>query len=209
MEKSTLESSIREESVRAIAAIKEKEAAEIRRLEEIYTAEIENFRRQTEAETEARIRQEVSRLENRAVLDRRKYKLLRVEQFINCTVEEVVEGIRDNPHYKQFLLDAVCTAVGQTTTGVEVRLKTEDLALEKEILNAVKATGRTRGIVIKQDPNVQWGGCLVLDETGGRIFNNTLERIYFRKSLLIRRMVIKILADHPQKGNKNPSAVEP
>ena len=107
MDKTTLENSIREESARAIAAIKEKEALEIRQLDETYAAEIESFRKQTEAETEARLQQELSKLENRAILERRKLKLQSVEQFINRMVDEVVKGIRDNPHYKQFLLDAV------------------------------------------------------------------------------------------------------
>jgi vacuolar-type H+-ATPase subunit E/Vma4 len=199
MDKTALESSIREECARSIAAIKEKEALEIRRMEETYLAEIDSFRKQAAAETEARLQQELSRLENRATLERRKFQLQSMEQFIKRTADEAMEEIKNDPRYRQFFLDAVLNAVAEISGSVEVRIHPADLAWEKEILAALTTAYRNKNIVINEDPTIRWGGCLVFDEAGDRIFNQTLERIYFRKSLLIRQRVMKILTDHSLK----------
>lgn len=207
MNNTTLENSIREEAARAIAVIKEKEADEIRKLNEDYALKINDFRKKSETETQTRIDQELSRLENRAILERRKLTLTSVEQFISRMVDEVMKEIRSNPLYGQFILNSIGSIVNQVPAGVEVRLNKDDLVLEKEILATTGARGRSNSVIIKEDPKIKWGGCLVLDEAGGRIFNNTMERIYFRKSLLIRQKVMSLLTDHSRDEN-NPNFPE-
>jgi len=146
-------------------------------------------------------------LENRAILERRKLTLTSVEQFISRMVDEVMKEIRSNPLYGQFILNSIGSIVNQVPAGVEVRLNKDDLVLEKEILATARARGRSNSVSIKEDPKIKWGGCLVLDEAGGRIFNNTMERIYFRKSLLIRQKVMSLLTDHSRDEN-NPNFPE-
>lgn len=198
MDNTTLENSIREEAARAIAAIKEKEALEIRQMDDLYSVEMENFRKQVETETEIRIRQEISKLENRAILERRKTKLRNTEQFINGIVDEVMKKIRHNPNYRQFLLEAICDGVKMAAADVDIKLNKEDIPLEKDVLAAIAAMDGKQNVVIAEDPNIKWGGCLVWDKQKGRIFNNTLERIYFRKSLLIRRKAMSLLMKNSQ-----------
>ncbi|MCE5213044.1 MAG: hypothetical protein LLG40_16000 [Deltaproteobacteria bacterium] len=207
MNNTTLENSIREEAARAIAVIKEKEADEIRKLNEDYALKINDFRKKSETETQTRIDQELSRLENRAILERRKLTLTSVEQFISRMVDEVMKEIRSNPLYGQFILNSIGSIVNQVPAGVEVRLNKDDLVLEKEILATTGAQSRSNSVIIKEDPKIKWGGCLVLDEAGSRIFNNTMERIYFRKSLLIRQKVMSLLTDHSRDEN-NPNFPE-
>ena len=195
MDKISLESAIRDEAALAILAIAQKEAAEIKRLDDAYAAEIEEFKNRSQAETDAMIGQESSKVKNRADLDLKKHKLKSVEAFINRTVDEAVKVIRDNPHYKRFLMDAICDSVGRIPTGAEVRLKSEDLAFENEIRETLKAAGGNRDIAVMEDKTIKWGGCIIIDVPGGRIFDNTIERIYFRKSPAIRREVMRLLGD--------------
>lgn len=195
MDKIPLESAIRDEAALEINAIAQKEAEEIKRLDDAYAAEIEDFKNRNQAKTDAMIRQESSKVKNRADLDLKKHKLKSVEAFINRTVNEAVKVIRDNPHYKRFLMDAICDAVGRIPTGAEIRLKSEDLAFEKEIRETLMAAGGNRDIAVMEDKTIRWGGCIIVDLPGGRIFDNTIERIYFRKSLEIRREVMRLLGN--------------
>jgi len=193
----SLESAIREEAGRVIADIARKEAAEIKKLNDTYAAELEDFKIKTMARTETRIRQESSKVENRAGLDLKKFKLRSVEAFISRMVADVAEEIRDNPHYKKFLLAAISDAIGRIPAGAEVRLKSEDLARERDIREALEIAAGTREIAMVEDKTIMWGGCIIVDVAGGRIFDSTIERIYFKKSSAIRREAMTLLNNPP------------
>lgn len=207
MDESPLENSIREESARAIDAVKRKEELEIKQLNDAYAADMESFRKRIEAETKARINQELSRISNRAILERRKFNLQTIESFIEKIVDEVAKEIRSNPLYKRFLMEAVRDAAGKTSADIEIHIKPEDMPRKKEILAAAKTTDKNRNIAIKGDSGIHWGGCLVFDKKDGRIFNKTLDRIYFRKSTLIRQKILKIYSEHFQNKETSIHAV--
>ena len=197
MDKISLETAIMDEAEEMIRNLAMKEAEEIKRLDDIYAAELIDFKNRIQAQTDARIRQESSKAENRTNLDLKKLKLKGLDAFIKRTVEEAVKVIRDNPQYKKFLLDAICNAVGRIPSGAEIRIHSEDLALEEEIREGLKAAGLNKNTVIHEDDRIKWGGCIVVDVPGGRIFDCTIERIWFRKSLLIRREVMGLLGNTP------------
>lgn len=189
MDDNALESSIMTAAEEAIKAIREKEESQIKALDEKHAVEIEAFRRRTEDTAQARIEQELSRLENRALLERKKLKLQRLEEFVHHSVDEVMRSIRSAPRYRQFLLDTVREAVGRIPAGGEVCLHPEDIAFEAEIRAAIQ----NQTIVIKADNTLTWGGCLVFDTQVGRVFNGTIERRYYRRAQEIRRGVVQIL----------------
>jgi len=193
MKQLPLEESIRKESEEAVRAIREQEALEIKELDEACAAEIEEFRDNTEAEGRAKIEQGLSRLENKGILERKKLKLRGLDDFMGRMVEKAVQIMREDPRYRTFLLDRVRDASGGIETGIEVSLKKEDLALEKEIMEAAGKAGRNPDVAVREDAAIQWGGCTIRDEADGRIFNSTIERIYYRKSPTIRREIMKIL----------------
>lgn len=193
MKQLPLEESIRKESEEAVRAIREQEALEIKELDEACAAEIVEFRDKTEAEGRAKIEQGLSRLENKGILERKKLNLCGLDNFMRRMVKEAVELIRTDSRYKAFLLDIVHDAVGEIQAGIEVSLQKEDLVFEKEIMEAVGGAGRNPDAVIHEDAAIQWGGCTIRDESDGRVFNSTIERIYYRKSPTIRREIMKIL----------------
>jgi vacuolar-type H+-ATPase subunit E/Vma4 len=204
MDGTTLEQAIQDESVRMIAAIREKETAERKRLEEDYASQLEHFQKQTDAATKARLDQEISKVQNRAVLERKKLRLLGLERFIAQMVEDVVTGIRSHPRYKPYVMDNICEILKRISGEAEIRLALQDLAWKDDISAAIRDRVGERNLVFIEDPDIRWGGCLIRDRKQGRIFNHTLERIYFRKSTLIRREVMKRLAgaDPGQQASK-------
>jgi len=197
MDKKSLESSIRDEAEQTISNIALRETEEIKKLNAVNTAEIDDFRKRIQDQTDARIRQESSKAENRTKLDLKKLKLKSIDAFITRSVEEAARVIRDNENYKKFLLDSIVDALGRIATKAEVRLQKEDLAFEADIRQALKAVSGNKEIIFSEDNAIKWGGCIIVDMSGGRIFDNTIERVYFRKSLLIRREVMNLLGDSP------------
>lgn len=193
MGETPLENSLREETERALEAIRTKEADEIKQMEQALVAEMQAFQTHIENATQARIEQALSRLENRATLELRKFKLTQIEEFVASIVDDAMRQIRSTPQYIPFLVDVVCEALRSMPAGATVHLAKEDLGLEPQIRAALESARLDLEIGFKEDPTIAFGGCLVCDEKGGRIFNATIERIYYRKQAQIRREAVRIL----------------
>lgn len=197
MDKTSLETSIERDVQEALASIAENEAETIRRLDIERQAAIDHFRRLAEDETNAHIRQEITRLKNKAALERQKIRLQCLEDFITDRVKEVMTGLNQHRRYPSFMINTVVQAAGEIMGPIEVRLAKADLALADSIRSALPSAR----VVIKEDPSIQWGGCLVIDQAGGRVFNGTMERMYFRHSAVIRRKIAKMLEEQNVETN--------
>ena len=193
MDANPLENTIREMAERGVEAIRGRQAESIRRMEAELAAEVEAFQTRTANATQARIEQALARLENRASLERKKHKLTQLESFMGSVVDEAMRSIRVSPQYVPFLVDAVREAVRNVAAGATVGLAKEDLGLVPQIKAAMKEAGLDREIRFEEDATIGLGGCLVRDMKGGRIFNATLDRIFYRKRAQIRRAVGQIV----------------
>lgn len=205
MNNASLEDSIKNEAEEIIRTLTQKEAEEIKALDKAHAVELADFRDSIKAQTDERIRLEASRVENRASLDLKKLKIRSLDAFISSAVEEAVKTIRDNPLYKGFLLGAIVDAVGRIPADAEIHLKKEDMTLEGSIMEAIKQAGAAGDIVFQEDNRIEWGGCIIVDMTDGRVFDSTIERLYFRKSLLIRREAMVLLGESSGDAEKECS----
>jgi len=196
MDKVSLEDAIRQEAEQAIHDISLKESEEIRKLDDLYKTEMEKFRNEIQSRTDARIRQESLKAENRTLLEIKKLRLRNLETFINKTVEETMKDIGSHSDYKRFLLSSITEAASCITEAFEVRLKSEDMVFEKEIMERLTASGKVSNAAITGGSEIRWGGCIVVDRSGGRIFDSSIERIYFRKSPQIHWEIMKMLGDY-------------
>lgn len=194
-ENAALEESIRGEADKTLQSINDREVAEIRKLDEVYTFDIEKFRKSKEVEIKEKIGQEIAKINSRAMLERKKLKLGLVEAFIGRIVDEAIAAMRNDARYKRFLADTIAGTMDQILGKVELFLGPEDQVLKKEIGDTMKQDKRA-DVLIKEDSTIKWGGYIIRDQQG-RIFNSTIERIYFRKSSSIRQEVANILK---QKG---------
>jgi vacuolar-type H+-ATPase subunit E/Vma4 len=196
MDNTSLETAIRSEAEEIISRLRLKGSEEIKSLEDAYAAERDAFQKETLSRTDARIRQETSKLENRSSLNLKKLKLRAIEAFIGRVVEEAVKGIRGNPLYINFLIEAVIDALNAIHLTAEIRMMSDDLVFEKEIREAIVSAHLNRDISFMPDNIIRWGGCIIADPIGGRIFDRTIERIYFRKSLQIRQEFMRVMDAH-------------
>lgn len=195
MEKTALESSIVQDTQRAILEIRQREASEIEMLERQCTQEIEAFREKTASQNRKRIAHELSKIRNRVVIEGNKIRLCIIEEYIDRVVEEAAKEMKNNSRYLEFLARAVCAALKEIEDDAVVGLKKDDLVFKDSIAAALRASAGLHSVSIREDSTIKMGGCIVYDDALGRIFNMTVERIIYRRALLIRQEVMRILAE--------------
>lgn len=196
MENTQLENSIREEARRAIEAVKEREALELKQLGENYAADIAERRNEVDSEIAERLEWERSRIANRGILEQRKLRLRAMEDLTERTVEKAFQVIGKDPRYGAFLQALVTRALEQVPGEARIGLRKEDLGFRQDIEGAIGASGRTAPWMIQEDRTLQRGGAIVEDCESGRVLNGSVDRIYFRKSAMIRREVMDVLKKH-------------
>jgi vacuolar-type H+-ATPase subunit E/Vma4 len=192
--------SLRESSAHKKAVIMQQADDEIRKLEKSYISDIEELKKKINDETTSKIDQELSKIRNRALIEKKKLQLRIIEDFIATMIEEAIRELRSSgkDRYKEFLLDSVDESLSQIK-GREalVYISEEDMMLEgansKETI--MQKAGHSPDISIVVDKGITQGGAIVFDKERGLYYNSTIERIVYRKYDEIRKEVLSILAE--------------
>ncbi|MCP4129486.1 MAG: hypothetical protein GY754_00580 [bacterium] len=197
---SGLLNSLKEESLRRIAGINEQADRELRSIEEEYNNEIDACKKKIHEETERDIDNEIIKITNRAKIEKKKLQLTIIEEYIREMIEEsAVEFTHSiKQEYNDFLIGLICGLLGETEgRHITVGLSKKDMPLETAIREAVKKRGAYTGTIdINEDDTISSGGAVFVDEEKGVSYNNTLERIIYRKYDTIRKNISTILEDY-------------
>jgi len=192
--------SIKENSAGKIHVIKQQSNDEIKKLNERYVSDIEEFKRKSDDETSNKVNQELSKIRNRTLIEKKKLQLRIIEDFIATIIEEAIRELRssDKDRYKEFLQDSVDESLSQIKGGEAlVYISEEDMGLEginiKETI--MQKAGHSPDISIAVDKGITQGGAIVVDKERGLYYNSTIERIVYRKYHEIRKEVSKILSE--------------
>ncbi len=192
--------SLRESSAHKKSVIMQQAEDEISKLERSYISDIEELKKKINDETTSKIDQELSKIRNRALIEKKKLQLRIIEDFIATMVEEAIGELRKSgkDRYKEFLLDSVDESLSQIKGGEAlVYISEEDMGLEginiKETI--MQKAGHSPDISIVVDKGITQGGAIVFDKERGLYYNSTIERIVYRKFDEIRKKVLNILSE--------------
>jgi len=199
--------SLRESSAHKKSVIMQQAEDEISKLERSYISDIEELKKKINDETTSKIDQELSKIRNRALIEKKKLQLRIIEDFIATMVEEAIGELRKSgkDRYKEFLLDSVDESLSQIKGGEAlVYISEEDMGLEginiKETI--MQKAGHSPDISIAVDKGITQGGAIVIDKERGLYYNSTIERIVYRKYDEIRKKVLNILSERNTINNQ-------
>ncbi|MFH0977483.1 MAG: V-type ATP synthase subunit E family protein [Spirochaetota bacterium] len=188
--------SLRENILRNIEKANSLADIEIKKIDAAFLDEIEQYRALQQKEYEEKIKYEESKMRNLLSTEIKKQKLEIIESFINSLISGASSSIRSDPRYVDFLKMCVVNAFkdikGKSAT---VLISQEDLNFSDDIMKVINSSGYNLNIRISADNNVLMGGAMVIDDETEVVYNNTIERIIYRKSGEIRREIVRNLQD--------------
>ena len=204
--------SLRESSAHKKTVIMQQADDEIRKLERSYNSDIEELKKKIDDETTSKIDQELSKIRNRALIEKKKLQLRIIEDFMATMIKEAIRELRrsSKERYKKFVLDSIDESLSQIKGGEAlVYISEEDAMLDGTNMKdtIMQKAGHSPDISIVVDKGITQGGAIVLDRERGLYYNSTIERIVYRKFDEIRKEVLTILSEkdlinnQPIKGN--------
>jgi vacuolar-type H+-ATPase subunit E/Vma4 len=171
--------------------------AEIKRIEDQVRDEIENFRAAEQAKSEKIIQYEEGKAANLLSIELKKQNLEVINGFINSVLTGASEIIRSDRRYADFLKQCA-TAPLKDITGrsMTICISPRDAEFSEMIMNEASKKCSNIKIRIIQDEGIITGGALVIDDEPEVVFNNTVERIFYRKSDELKRVIMRLVNEY-------------
>lgn len=165
-------------------------SAEIKRIEDEINGEIESFRAEEQKKYEEMITYEEGKASNLFSIELKKQNLEVIDRFIIRVLAETSEIIRADSRYAAFLIECATTPLKEITgRSVTICISPGDEEFSEMIMKeAVKNSGDLK-IRIIQDESITTGGVMLIDDEPEVVFNNTVERIVYRKSDELKRII--------------------
>lgn len=188
--------SVRENIMRRIDEVNSSTDMEINEIEKKLNAEIGEFREMQQLKHEEIIKYEGGKIRNLASTAIKKQRLDGIEAFILKVINNAAVSITKDPGYPEFLQSCVISGIenvkGRSATVI---VSESDMVYSDAIIDKVSASGYRIKIKISADDRVRTGGAMVIDDDEEVIYNNSVERIFYRNKEEIRREVVRSLKE--------------
>lgn len=193
---SLLVDSLRENIAIKIDEINKSADLNIKRMDDDLRKEIDEFRKLNQKRHEEYIKYETGKSRNLFSINKKKQNLDGIESFIKRVIDEVTGSIRKDLRYIDFLNGCVLSALENVKGGsATILVAAEDLVYSQNIINKINISSIKLKFSISGDERIKMGGAMVIDDEAEVIFNNTIERIVYRKNDEIRREIVKSIKE--------------
>lgn len=181
---------IRESIERRIEEVNAAAESEISGIDSGVQGEIEEFREIQRLKYEEAVKREGGKIKNLSSTGIKKQKLEGTEAFINRVISAAAAAVRLDERYPEFLVRCVASGLENVRgSGVTILLSQEDLRYSDLINKMITASGYEFKVKVVADDRAMTGGAMVLDDEAEVIYNNTVERILYRRRDEIRREI--------------------
>jgi len=182
---------------RRVAEINNAADEEIRKMEDSARAEISEFSSAQERKSDEHIENEKIKIVNRSFIEKKKQSLDIIDSFMEKIIEEALETLPGSDGYYDFLIGVILEPLKEIRgSSVTVKVSERDLIYSERILNAIRESGFSFKADIKRDELITTGGAVIVDDENGVIYNNSIERIVFRKTDVIRKTIFGLLDEY-------------
>jgi len=179
--------------IEAINSASERERADI---DAAIHREIEEYRGEQQEVFDGTISSEGGKIRNLSAIAMKKQKLEGIESFIKKILSEASGSIRKDPRYADFLTACVTSALKNIKSGsASILISAEDMPLSTALGEGINKAGFSISFTISPDERVRMGGAMVIDDSAEVIYNNSVERIFYRKNDEIRREIVRSLKE--------------